>query len=119
MSQSRRTKWEPRAPRAKLGGAVIVLVLLESGRTVQAKLHQLSTSGGLLHIPDPLDEAIAVELLFHIGARAVRAKAKVMFPSSATTGWLQPFQFVDLSEGELADLDLEIQELFQPSTSQS
>jgi|SRR5581483_1072604 len=94
----------PRAPRVKLAGTTLVLVLLENGRQLHAALHQLSVSGGVLHLPKPLDEGIKVELVFQVGKRTVRAKALVLFPMWATKGYLQPFAFEDLTAEDFRNL---------------
>lgn len=106
-----------RAPRVKLAGTVLSFVLLENGRQLRADLHQLSTSGGLLHVSEPLDEGISVELIFHVGKNTVRGKARMLFPIWATQGCLQPFKFDDLSEEITRKLQLDLQQLLQPSTS--
>lgn len=105
-----------RAPRVKLGGKVLSLLLLENGRQLCARLHQVSTSGGLLHIDQPLDEGIKVELAFHVGKSTVRGKARLFFPMWATQGYLQPFAFDDLSEEDIRKLQADLQKLLQSST---
>jgi hypothetical protein len=65
---------------------------------LRGKLHQLSTTGGLLNVERPLDEKLEVELVFHLGETTIREKAEIMFPMWATQGWLQPFRFLDLPE---------------------
>lgn len=84
--------------RAKLRGSVLVLIRLPNRRQVRAALHQLSVTGGVIHLEGPLDEKIEVELLFHIHRATIRGKAQMLFPMWATQGWLQPFRFTDLSE---------------------
>jgi len=84
--------------RVKLRGSVLSLIRLPNRRQVRGKVHQLSTSGGLMHLEKPLDEKLRVEVIFHLGETTVREKAEMMFPMWATQGWLQPFRFVDLPE---------------------
>ena len=84
--------------RVKLRGSVLVLVRLPNKRDIQAKLHQLSTTGGVIHFEKPLDEKLEVELIFHIRETTIRGKAQMLFPMWATQGWMQPFRFKDLSE---------------------
>jgi len=98
-----------RAPRVKLAGTVLALLRLESGRQVRARLHQLSATGGLLHLEKPLDEGIKVEVMFHVGTCTVRSKAIALFPMWATQGCMQPFEFTDLSEEERCKLELDLQ----------
>ena len=47
-----------RAARKKLAGSFVAVVVLENGRQIRAKLHQLSVSGGVLNPAKPLDEGI-------------------------------------------------------------
>jgi len=74
------------------------MLRLENGRHVRAKLHQVSVTGGLLSLEQPLDEGIKVEVMFHIGSSTVRNKGAMLFPMWATKGCLQPFRFLDFSE---------------------
>jgi len=91
--------------RVKLRGSVLVLVRLPNRRDVRAALHQLSTTGGVIHLEKPLDEKLEVVMLFHIGGTTIREKAQMLFPMWATQGWMQPFRFVDLSEADRKALD--------------
>jgi hypothetical protein len=75
-----------------------MLIRLPNRRQLRANLHQLSITGGLMHVEKPLDEKLRVELVFQIGEIAIREKAEMMFPMWATQGWLQPFRFVELPE---------------------
>jgi len=98
-----------RAPRVKLAGTVLALVQLESGRQIHARLHQLSFTGGLLHLERPLDESIKVEVMFHVGKCTVRSKAVMLFPMWATKGCLQPFEFTDLQDNDREKLQRDLQ----------
>jgi len=111
MPKSAHRSRPTRAPRVKLAGTALVLVLLENGRQLHGALHQLSVTGGLLHVDKPLDEAIKVQLVFRVGKSTVRAKAHVLFPMWATQGYLQPFAFDDLTEDELRSLQSGLQTL--------
>jgi len=84
--------------RVKFRGSILTLMRLPNRREVRGKLHQLSITGGLMHVEKPLDEKLKVELIFHLGQTTVREKAEMMFPMWATQGWLQPFRFVELPE---------------------
>ena len=84
--------------RVKLRGSVLVLVRLPNRRAVRGKLHQLSTTGGLMNLDQPLDEKLDVELIFQLSETTIREKAQTMFPMWATQGWLQPFRFFYLPE---------------------
>jgi hypothetical protein len=92
------TSGQDRPFRVKLRGSVLTLIRLPNQRQVRGKLHQLSTSGGLMHLEKPLDEKLKVELIFHLGNTTIREQAEILFPMWATQGWLQPFRFVQLPE---------------------
>src|SRR5579864_7965107 len=91
--------------RVKLRGSVLVLVRLPNKRSVRAAIHQLSTSGGVIHFEKPLDEKLEVELIFHLQKATIRSKAQMLFPMWATQGWMQPFRFVNLPEASKDMLD--------------
>jgi hypothetical protein len=91
--------------RVKLRGSVLVLMRLPNKRDVQGKIHQLSITGGMIHLEKPLDEKLEVELIFHIREVTIRSKAQMLFPMWATQGWMQPFRFKDLSEESRETLD--------------
>jgi len=91
--------------RVKLRGSVLVLMRLPNKRDVQGKFHQLSITGGMIHLEKPLDEKLEVELIFHIREITIRSKAQMLFPMWATQGWMQPFRFKDLSEESRETLD--------------
>lgn len=91
--------------RVKLRGSVLVLVRLPNKRSVRAAIHQLSTTGGVIHFEKPLDEKLEVELIFHIGKTTIRSKAQMLFPMWATLGWMQPFRFLNLSDANRDTLD--------------
>jgi hypothetical protein len=94
--------------RVKLRGSVLVLVRLPNKRDVRAAFHQLSTSGGVIHLEKPLDEKLHVELIFHLRETTIRSKAQMLFPMWATQGWMQPFRFVDLTDANRDSLDLNL-----------
>ncbi len=108
-----------RPPRIKLLGTVLSMLRLENGRHVRGNLHMLSATGGLLHLQNALDEAIRVEVLFHVGKCTVRNPAKMLFPMWATQGCLQPFEFVDLPEQERTRLCSEIDAMIACRTAQA
>jgi len=95
----------------RLGGAIPALVLLESGREIQARLSQLSVNGGLLALENPLDEGIRVTTVFQVGATSFRCRSTMLFPMWATRGCFQPFRFVELSDENRAELSLELESL--------
>ena len=104
--------------RVKLRGSVLVLVRLPNKRSVRGAFHQLSTSGGMIHLEKPLDEKLVVELIFHIQEKTIRNKAQMLFPMWATQGWMQPFRFVDLANESREILDASLK-LFLGDASKS
>jgi hypothetical protein len=84
--------------RVKLRGSVLTIIRLPNRRELRAALHQLSTTGGVIHLDKPMDEKIEVEMVFHIDRATIRGKAQMLFPMWATQGWMQPFRFTDLSD---------------------
>jgi hypothetical protein len=117
MAKASSAKTIRRAPRVKLAGTVLSLVRLENGRQTRGRLHQLSITGGLLHLETPLDEGIKVEVIFHVGNSTVRSKARMLFPMWATKGYLQPFEFADLSEEDRTNLQTDLQRLLECSAA--
>ena len=111
MAATASTRKGQRGIRVRLGGSILALVLLESGRQIRARLNQLSLNGGLLSIEKPLDESIRVTVLFHVGATSIRCRAQMLFPMWATQGCMQPFRFLELSEESRASLARELQTL--------
>src|SRR5579863_6946097 len=107
---NRNTHRDPgaRPPRIKLAGTVLSMLRLENGRQVRGKLHIVSATGGLLHLENALDEAILVEVMFHVGSCTVRNKARMLFPMWATKGCLQPFEFIGFAEEERHKLQAEL-----------
>ena len=91
--------------RVKLRGSVLVLMRLPNKRSLRGAFHQLSISGGVIHLEKPLDEKLEVELIFHIQEKTIRSKAQMLFPMWATQGWMQPFRFVDLPDASRDLLD--------------
>lgn len=91
--------------RVKLRGSILVLVRLPNKRSLRGAFHQLSTSGGVIHLEKPLDEKVEVELIFHIHDKTIRNKAQMLFPMWATQGWMQPFRFIDLADKSKEILD--------------
>src|SRR5208337_1510032 len=91
MSSTAVTQKRQRGLRVKLGGSILALVLLENGRQIRGRMSQLSVNGGLVSLESPLDEAIRVTVLFHLGTVSIRCRARMLFPMWATQGCLQPF----------------------------
>jgi hypothetical protein len=100
--------------RAKLRGSVLVLIRLPNRRQVRAALHQLSITGGVIHLERCLDEKIEVELLFHVDRTTIRGKAQMLFPMWATQGWMQPFRFTAISDTYRTALEASLKSFTAP-----
>lgn len=106
----------PRPFRVKLRGSVLVLMRLPNKRDIRGAIHQLSTSGGVIHLEKPLDEKLGVELVFHLHETTIRCKAQMLFPMWATQGWMQPFRFVDLTDADREILDTNLKQFMSGET---
>lgn len=97
--------------RVKLRGSVLALLRLPNRRDVRSAIHQLSVTGGVVHLEKPLDENLTVEMIFHLNGATIRAKVQLLFPMWATQGWMQPFRFVDLSDESRQNLNAGLKSL--------
>lgn len=118
MAATASTGKSQRGKRVRLGGSILAVVLLESGRQIRARLSQLSINGGLLSLENPLDEGIRVTVLFHLGLTSIRSRAEMLFPMWATQGCLQPFRFLELSEESHCSLSRELEGLVRAGAPQ-
>jgi hypothetical protein len=110
------SKTSTRPFRVKLRGSVLTLLRLPNRRDVRAAIHQLSVTGGVVHLEKPLDEKIKVKMIFHIGGATMRTQAEMLFPMWATQGWMQPFRFVDLSEADREALETNLKTFLGDAT---
>jgi hypothetical protein len=108
MAHSPNPCFVPRPPRVKLAGSVLAVIQFGDQQQIRAKLHQLNINGGLLHVPEPLEEQAPVRVIFHVGSTTVRAGAETITPMWATKGWLQPFRFTDFNEDDRRRLDADL-----------
>ena len=110
---SKAPRLTPRPFRVKFRGSILALIRLPNRREVRGKLHQISTTGGLLNVEPPLDEKLQVDLIFHLGETTIREKVEMMFPMWATQGWLQPFRFIEMPEANKNILEANLQAFVQ------
>jgi len=108
-----------RATRVSLQGKICVTLVLENGRQVAAKLHQLSVTGGLLELATCLEERSKVSLSLPIGVDILRPHAEMLFPMWSAQGYLQPFRFTRLWAQERQILETEITELLKQTVARS
>lgn len=110
-------QFHPRAPRVTLPECVFATIHLENKRQIAAKLRRVSLTGGLLDLAIFMEERLAVGLTFPIGSGIVHARAELLFPMRAVTGYLQPFRFTSIREEQLHILDREITALLKQAQS--
>jgi hypothetical protein len=103
--------------RVKLRGSVLALLRLPNRRDVRSAIHQISVTGGVVHLEKPLDENLTVEMIFHMGGATIRAKVQLLFPMWATQGWMQPFRFLELSNEGRENLSAGLKSLVGDKTS--
>lgn len=103
--------------RVKLRGSVLALLRLPNRRDVRSAIHQISITGGVVHVEKPLDENLTVEMIFHMGGATIRAKAQLLFPMWATQGWMQPFRFLELSNESRENLGASLKALVGDKTA--
>jgi hypothetical protein len=114
---SRENRLNERPFRVKLRGSVLALLRLPNRRDVRSAIHQISITGGVVHLEKPLDENLTVEMIFHMGGATIRAKAQLLFPMWATQGWMQPFRFLELSNESRENLGASLKALVGDKTA--
>ena len=119
MAYSPRTRRGTRAARVSLQGRISVALVLENGRQLSGKLHQLSVTGGLLEITTYLEERSKVDLAIVLGSSLLRPGAEMLFPMWSAHGFLQPFRITRLWAQERQMLEAEIAELLRQSVARS
>lgn len=102
-----------RAPRVNLRGSVSITIQLENKRQISAKLHRLSVTGGLLEVPQYIDERSKVWTVFQLGVGLLQAKAEMLFPMRGGVGYLQPFRFTGFATGARQTLEVQIAALLK------
>ena len=101
-----------RARRVKLPSSVVVAVRSEGSQPVRAKLHELSTTGGLLVLSKALEQGVFVEVAFQTSHGIVRGMAEVLSArSKSKSGCLQPFRFVALEDEDHTRLRMTLESL--------
>jgi hypothetical protein len=82
-----------RAPRVHLADFTPAVLRFEDGQRASGKLQVLSTTGGLLSLPSPIDQGSQVKLMFLTRTGPVLGAAEMLSPVTVTQ---QPFRFVSL-----------------------
>ncbi len=101
-----------RARRVKLPGSVVVAVRSDGSQPVRAKLHELSTTGGLLVLAKALEQGVFVEVAFQTSHGIVRGMAELLsIRRESKSGCLQPFRFVALEDEDHTRLRMTLESL--------
>jgi hypothetical protein len=103
LPQPRATR---RAPRTSFAETTPVVLRCKDGRRVPGKLQVISLSGGLLCLPQPLDQGCQVKVMFLTRKGSVLGAAEMLSPISWGT---QPFKFVKLYDDDERRLNAAIQ----------
>ncbi len=82
-----------RYPRARLVGQNPIVLRFANGQRVGANLKVISLTGGLLSVPQSVDQGSQVRLMFMTEAGSVLGGAEMLPPVSDQ---LQPFRFISL-----------------------
>jgi hypothetical protein len=95
-----------RAPRVHLADFTPAVLRFQDGQRASGQLQVLSVNGGLLSLPDPIDQGSQVKLMFLMQTGAVLGAAEMLSP---LTGKQQPFRFVSLPVDDRQRLGAAIQ----------
>src|SRR5579863_9264681 len=95
-----------RAPRVHLADLTPAVLRFQDGQRASGNLQVLSVNGGLLSLPDPIDQGSQVKLMFLTHSGAVLGAAEMLSPVTSTE---QPFRFVSLPVDDRRRLGAAIQ----------
>ena len=97
---------QPRAPRVHLADFTPAVLRFQDGQRASGQLQVLSVNGGLLSLPDPIDQGSQVKLMFLMHTGAVLGAAEMLSP---LTSKQQPFRFTSLPVDDRQRLGAAIQ----------
>jgi|SRR5580700_363226 hypothetical protein len=100
------THVERRAPRTCFPETTPAVLRFKSGRRVPGKLQIISRTGGLLCLPQPLDQGSQVKMMFLTCSGLVLGAAEML---GAISWNLQPFKFVGFYDDDERRLQSAIQ----------
>jgi hypothetical protein len=104
------TPW--RSPRVQPADIMPAVLRLADGCSHRGKLETFSLTGGLLSMPNMLDQGSRIKLMFLTETGPVLGVAEMLSPVSTTR---QPFRFLALEEGDQRRLRTVIQSSIQSS----
>jgi c-di-GMP-binding flagellar brake protein YcgR len=100
------------ARRIRLPSSVAIAVKTKGRQPVQAKLHEVSVTGGLLVLSKALEEGDFVEVAFQTNHGLVRGMAEVLAArSKSKSGCLQSFRFVAMEDEDHNRLRMTLESL--------
>jgi hypothetical protein len=106
-----------RAHRFRVGSSIVVAIRPEGSHPVRGKLHELSTTGGLLLLSKALEHGDFVELAFSTSKGTIHGMAELLAARcESTSGCLQPFRFVALADEDHTRLRMALESLSDHST---
>jgi len=103
-----------RAPRVHLADFTPAVLRFQDGQRASGQLKVLSVNGGLLSLPDPIDQGSQVKLMFLMHTGAVLGAAEMLSPLTSTQ---QPFRFVSLPVDDRRRLGAAIQSSLDQNTA--
>ena len=106
----------PRATRIQLGEGIPAVLRSSEGGCNQASLKTISLTGGLLSVPQELDEGSSQKLMFVTHTGSVLGTAKMLAPVDSH---LQPFEFVSLHQNDKRKLGEAIRTCIEPDDSRT
>ena len=111
------TKLDARkSARAKLAGAVPVTVRQHGKIRVEARLHEISMTGGVLFLNEEFEAGSHVMLVFDTPVGLVKETAEMLPQQWSTKGCLQPFRFIDPCERSQRRLQRTLKHLLDPKS---
>jgi hypothetical protein len=107
---------QQRAARIQLGEGIPAVLRDPQGDCNSASLKTVSLTGGLLSVPQDLDEGSSYKMMFVTHAGTVMGNAKMLTPVSRH---LQPFRFVALHQNDKRKLGEAIRTCLEPDDSRT
>jgi hypothetical protein len=98
-----------RATRFNLADITPAVLRFEDGRRTQAQLEVISLTGGMLHLPIPVQPDSHVKLMFVTPTGPVLGTAEMLRPVAVSK---QPFRFIALEHDDRRRLQVSIQSSF-------
>lgn len=111
MTNLPQTQANWRTPRVRVTDLTPVVLRLPDGGCHRGKLETVSLTGGLLTLPQILDQGLRINLMFVTRSGPVLGRAEMLNPVSTAQ---QPFRFVALERDDQSRLRTLVQPQSQP-----